>query len=76
MPEATLLDLYDHGNIGATTPPDGGDCEAVLAQFKDAGVDIDALAATLQSEGAASFVKSWNELMSVLGSKSESLKAA
>jgi transaldolase len=76
MPEATLLDLYDHGNVGATTPPDGGDCEAVLAQFKDAGVDIDALAATLQSEGAASFVKSWNELMSVLASKSETLKAA
>ena len=76
MPESTLLDLYDHGNIGATTPPDGGDCEAVLAQFKEAGVDIDAVAATLQTEGAASFVKSWNELMSVLASKSETLKAA
>jgi transaldolase len=76
MPESTLLDLYDHGNIGATTPPDGGDCEAVLAQFKEAGVDVDALAARLQDEGAASFVKSWNELMSVLASKSETLKAA
>jgi transaldolase len=76
MPESTLLDLFDHGNIGATTPPDGGDCEAVLAQFKEAGVDIDAVAATLQSEGASSFVKSWNELMSVLASKSETLKAA
>jgi transaldolase len=76
MPESTLLDLYDHGNIGATAPPDGGDCEAVLAQFKHAGVDTDALAATLQTEGAASFVKSWNELMSVLASKSDTLKAA
>src|SRR5215216_3595367 len=43
MPEGTLLDTFDHGNIGATTPPDGGDCEAVLAQFKSAGVDVDAL---------------------------------
>ena len=76
MPESTLLDLFDHGNIGATTSPDGGDCEAVLAQFKQAGVDIDALAATLQEEGAASFVKSWNELMGVLASKSDTLKAA
>jgi transaldolase len=76
MPESTLLDLFDHGNIGATTPPDGGDCEAVLAQLKQAGVDIDALAATLQEEGAASFVKSWNELMGVLASKSDTLKAA
>jgi len=76
MPEGTLLDTFDHGNVGATTPPDGGDCEAVLAQFKSAGVDVDALAAQLQDEGATSFVKSWNELMSVLASKSDVLRAA
>jgi transaldolase len=76
MPEKTLLDIADHGNIGAATPADGGDCEAVLAQFKAAGVDVDALAAQLQNEGADSFVKSWNELMSVLASKSALLKAA
>ncbi len=76
MPENTLLDVFDHANIGASTPPDGGDCEAVLAQFKGAGVDIDALAAQLQDEGANSFVKSWNELMSVLASKSDLLRAA
>ena len=74
MPESTLLALHDHGNIGAPTPADGGDCEAVLAQFKAAGVDIDALAAQLQKEGAASFVKSWNELMDVLASKSQALQ--
>ena len=76
MPEGTLLALADHGSIGAETSADGGDCEAVLAQFKAAGVDIDALAARLQDEGAASFVGSWNELMSVLASKSATLKAA
>jgi transaldolase len=76
MPEATLLDTADHANIGAVTPADGGDCEAVLAQFKSAGVDIDALAAQLQDEGAASFVKSWNELMAVLASKTEILGKA
>ncbi len=76
MPEGTLLALADHGSIGAATPADGGDCEAVLAQFKSAGVDIDALATQLQDEGADSFVKSWNELMAVLASKSATLKAA
>jgi len=76
MPEATLLDVADHGNIGAATPADGGDCEAVLAQLKQAGVDIDALAAQLQDEGAASFVTSWNELMAVLASKSAMLGKA
>ena len=44
-------------------PPDGGDAEEVLAQFAAAGVDVDALAADLQTEGAEAFVTSWNELM-------------
>ena len=55
-------------------PADGGDCEEVLAQFAKAGVDIDALAAQLQDEGAKSFVKSWNELMGVISSKSAALR--
>ena len=56
-------------------PADGGDCEEVLAQFAKAGIDVDALAARLQDEGAASFVKSWNELMAVIASKSAALTA-
>jgi len=53
---------------------DGGDCESVLGEFAKAGVDVDALAARLQDEGAKSFVASWNELMGVIGSKSATLK--
>jgi transaldolase len=53
-----------------------GDCEEVLARFAQAGVDVDALATQLQEEGAKSFVKSWNELMSVIASKSDALKQA
>jgi transaldolase len=52
------------------------DCEEVLAQFADAGIDVNALAAQLQDEGAKSFVNSWNELMAVITSKSASLKQA
>jgi len=57
-------------------PADGGDCEEVLAQFAKAGVEVDSLAAELQDEGAKSFVKSWNELMTVMASKSAALKKA
>jgi transaldolase len=57
-------------------PADGGDCETVLSQFAKAGVDVDALAATLQDEGAKSFVKSWNELLAVISAKTEVLKKA
>jgi transaldolase len=76
MPEGTLKALADHGELGAMLPADGGDCEEVLAQFATAGIDVDALSAQLQDEGAKSFVKSWNELMGVITSKSAALKEA
>jgi transaldolase len=76
MPEATLKALADHGELGSILPADGGDCEEVLVRFAKAGIDVDALAARLQEEGAKSFVKSWNDLMAVITSKSAALKVA
>lgn len=73
MPEATLKAFADHGRVEAPMPSDGGDCEAVLAEFAKAGIDVDALAAKLQEEGAAAFVKSWRGLMDVIASKSAAL---
>jgi len=60
--------------VGGPIAADGGDCEAVLAEVAKAGVDIDALAKKLQDDGADSFVKSWNELLSVIAGKSATLK--
>ena len=34
MPEGTLKALADHGELGAMLPPDGGDCEEVLAAVR------------------------------------------
>jgi len=76
MPEGTLKALGDHGQVGVVLPADGGDCEEVLAQFGKAGIDIDALAAQLQDEGAKSFVKSWDDLLKVIASKSALLKTS
>src|SRR5580700_9649162 len=76
MPEQTLQALADHGELGVILRADGGDAEEVLADFAKAGVDVDALATRLQDEGAASFVKSWNELMAVIASKSAALEKA
>lgn len=74
IPEAALKALADHGQIGLTMPGDGGDCEAVLAKFAEAGIDTDALADQLQKEGAEAFVKSWNELIESTASKGVELK--
>jgi len=77
MPEGTLKALAAaSGGGGTTMPADGGDCEDVLARFAAAKIDVKALAAQLQDEGAKSFVNSWNEFMDVIGSKSDVLKRA
>jgi transaldolase len=76
MPESTLKALAEHSELGSILPADGGQCEEVLAQFAKAGIDVEALAVQLQDEGAKSFVKSWNDLMAVLTSKSADLKMA
>jgi transaldolase len=76
MPESTLIALADHGDIGEMLPRDGGNAKAELAEFAKAGIDCDAVAEQLQREGAESFVKSWNDLMSVIEEKTAQLKKA
>ncbi len=73
MPDATLKSLAAHSELTSLMPADGGDCEAVLAEFGKAGVDIDALAARLQDDGAKAFVASWKELLDVIASKSAAI---
>jgi transaldolase len=74
MPEGTLKAFADHGEIDGAIPADGGDCETVIAQHTRAGIDVDALAAQLQDEGAKAFVKSWNQLLEQIASKSAALE--
>jgi transaldolase len=48
----------------------------VVAEFTKAGINVDAVAARLQDEGAQSFIKSWSDLMSVISGKCSALKKA
>ncbi|HXA35072.1 MAG TPA: transaldolase [Steroidobacteraceae bacterium] len=73
MPEKTLLAFAANGTVKSLMAKDGGDAELVLKRFADARIDIDALAARLQVEGADSFVKSWSELMQRIAEKSAAL---
>jgi len=63
MPESTLAAFHDHGTVDALMPTDGGDADATLAEFRAAGIDVAALGANLQSDGASRFVDSWNDLL-------------
>jgi len=73
MPEETLLAFADHGATATALSPDGGDAEAVLAAHAKAGIDLTALAAQLQADGAKGFVKSWHELLGAIDTKSKVL---
>jgi transaldolase len=76
MPDKTLLAFGDHGHVGEPLPADGGDAEERLQAYRDAGVDVDELAARLQKEGAEAFVKSWRDLLETVESETSRLRAA
>jgi len=71
------LDLVADGmHIGLGT---GHAALAFVSQLADrvrGGVDLDALAAKLQRDGADAFVASWQELLACLVDKSQTLKKA
>jgi transaldolase len=74
IPDATLLAFADHGTVGELLPADGGDADAVVASFGQAGVDVAALGDKLQRDGASAFVASWKDLMERIAAKAEALR--
>jgi transaldolase len=75
MPEQTLRVFFAHGHVGEPMPADGGDADETLAAHAAAGVDVDALAARLQDDGAKAFVESWNDLLARIEAQSAALRA-
>jgi transaldolase len=73
MPEATLLAFADHGHVADLMAPDGGDAERTLRTYTEIGIDPQALAGQLQRRGAASFEKSWVNLLASITAKREKL---
>ncbi|MCH2135180.1 MAG: transaldolase [Phycisphaerales bacterium] len=77
IPEATLLAFADHGTVGDLLgETQWAQADAVLASAEASGVDLKALAAQLQEEGAAAFVKSWDALLEAIAEKTASLQSA
>jgi transaldolase len=74
MPEGTLKALADHGSAVPVMDADGSSAEKTLHSVASAGFNVDAMSAQRQSEGATSFIASWNELLAVFASKSRLLK--
>lgn len=76
LPDATLKAFADHGTLEGVLAGDGGDSEQVLAAFAAAGIDVDQVGRSLQTEGAAAFVRSWHGLLGVIEGRSAILRGA
>lgn len=76
IPEKTLLAFAEEGNVDSVMATDADEAEAMLARFEAADVDLDALALKLQQDGAKSFVKSWQQLLTRIADKSAALASA
>ncbi|SDF28285.1 transaldolase [Terriglobus roseus] len=75
IPEKTLIAFGDHGTVSGAIPRSGGDFEQVLHDFRSAGIDLDKLAADLQSGGAKAFEESWGQLLKAIDEKSKVLQS-
>jgi transaldolase len=76
IPPATLEAFVDHGRVGDMLPTDGGDADATIAKIEVAGIDVAELAGKLQTDGAATFVRAWEDLMNSIQSKAAAVTAA
>ena len=73
MPEATLDAFEDHGTLARTVDADPAGAEQTLAAIGEAGVDLDDVSRVLEEQGVSSFAKSFDELITSLATKAETL---
>jgi transaldolase len=77
MPDSTIEDFQDHGEIrGLTVEEDVDGARATLDALGRAGVDYDDVTATLEREGVEKFDASFQDLLSEVARKRETLVAA
>ena len=74
LPDATLAAFADHGTVGRTIDVDLSVSKRQWAELAMLAIDVDQVAQQLEDEGVASFIKSFDELISVLEEKAEGTK--
>ena len=69
LPDSTLEAFADHGMVAKTIDVDLGISRRQWAELAMNAIDVDEVAAQLEAEGVASFIKSFDELIGVLEDK-------
>jgi transaldolase len=73
LPDTTLAAFADHGTLARTIDSDVDGARAIWAALAGVGVDMDDVADQLEREGVSSFQKSFDELITALDAKSDTL---
>jgi transaldolase/glucose-6-phosphate isomerase len=73
MPPATIKAYKDHGRPEVRLDKDLDEAAAALQRLEDAGISMDAVTAKLEADGVASFAKSFESLIAVVGAWREAL---
>jgi transaldolase len=71
VPEKTLLAFGDHGGPVELMKPDYAAAARCTAEVASHGIDIDALAESLQREGAHAFEADWSSLLEAISAKAD-----
>lgn len=71
VPDKTLRAFADHGHPEVTLTTDDSLARTILARFAEHGLEVDALAAELQTEGAQKFDASWKDLLATVRQRAE-----
>jgi transaldolase len=74
LPENTIAAFADHGTLARRVDVDVDESRTVWSDLAKVGVDMASVAHTLETEGVASFAKSFDELLSALGAKADELR--
>ena len=73
MPDNTIASFITSGSVKRSIDADPEASELILRKVAEIGIDLEHVAAVLEEEGVASFVKSFDELIATLTSKADQL---
>jgi transaldolase len=76
MPEETIRAFQDHGHVAATLERDLDEARALFTELARVGVDYDDVVSSLEAEGVAKFVHSFEDLLQRLQAKTPDTQAA
>src|SRR3954451_18687925 len=76
MPPETIEAFQDHGEVAATLEQDIDEAKQVFEDIRNAGVDLDDVFLTLETEGVEKFADSFAELFENVKAKRDELAAA